>query len=64
MDKNLLLDRRRLLVGSGALALAPLFPAWAQSGHPTGHGGHSRGSGPMAGRNSGGTLSEIGRAHV
>ncbi|ABD27364.1 Copper-resistance protein CopA [Novosphingobium aromaticivorans DSM 12444] len=57
MDKNLLLDRRRLLVGSGALALAPLFPAWAQSGNLAGHGGHSRGSGPMAGRNSGGTLS-------
>ena len=53
MDKNLLIDRRRLLIGSGALALTPLFPAWAQSGH----GGHSRGSGPMAGHNTGGRLS-------
>jgi CopA family copper-resistance protein len=36
MDLNNLMDRRRLLAGSGSLAasfaLAPLFPAWAQSG--------------------------------
>lgn len=54
MDNNLLLNRRRMLVGTGALAMAPLFPAWAQSGH----GGHmGGGSGAMAGRNTGGTLS-------
>jgi L-ascorbate oxidase len=44
------IDRRRLLLGSGALAanaaLAPLLPAWAQSGHG-GHGG-SAPSGPLA----------------
>ncbi|MFY7836626.1 MAG: copper resistance system multicopper oxidase [Novosphingobium sp.] len=53
MDKTLLLNRRRLLAGAGALAATPLFPAWAQSGHD----GHSRQAGAMAGRNSGGTLS-------
>lgn len=53
MENNLVLDRRRLLLGAGALAMAPLFPAWAQSGHS----GHSGGSGAMAGRNTGGTLS-------
>ena len=53
MENNLLLDRRRLLLGAGALGLAPLFPAWAQSGH----GGHGTGNGALAGHNSGGTLS-------
>ncbi len=53
MDNALLLNRRRLLAGAGALAATPLFPAWAQSGH----GGHSGHAGSMAGRNSGGTLS-------
>ncbi|NLR72290.1 copper resistance system multicopper oxidase [Novosphingobium sp. ERN07] len=53
MDKTLLLNRRRLLAGAGSLAATPLFPAWAQSGH----GGHARHAGAMAGRNSGGTLS-------
>lgn len=53
MDNMLILNRRRLLIGAGALAATPLVPAWAQSGH----GGHSRDGGPLAGRNSGGTLS-------
>ncbi|MBA4353733.1 MAG: copper resistance system multicopper oxidase [Novosphingobium sp.] len=53
MENNLLFDRRRLLLGTGALAMAPLFPAWAQSGHS----GHAGGAGAMAGRNTGGTLS-------
>ncbi|MDT0509175.1 copper resistance system multicopper oxidase [Novosphingobium sp. MMS21-SN21R] len=53
MTNDLLINRRRLLIGSGALAMAPLFPAWAQSAH----GGHSGGSAAMAGRNTGGTLS-------
>ena len=51
------LDRRRLLLGSGALAasaaLSPLFPAWAQSAHARHHGG----TGPYTGRNSSGVLS-------
>jgi CopA family copper-resistance protein len=53
MENNLLLDRRRVLLGAGALGLAPLFPAWAQSGH----GGHHMGNGPLAEHNTGGTLS-------
>ncbi len=53
MENDFLLNRRRLLLGGGALALAPLFPAWAQSGH----GGHRITSGALAGRNTGGTLS-------
>ncbi len=65
MDNTVLLNRRRMLLGTGALAITPLFPAWAQSAH----GGHSGGSGAMAGRNTGGTLSgetialNIGEAH-
>jgi L-ascorbate oxidase len=52
METLPLINRRRLLLGSGALALTPLFPAWAQSGHAgMGHGG------AMAGVGSGGTLS-------
>ncbi len=65
MDNTLLLNRRNLLLGTGALAMTPLFPDWAQSAH----GGHRGGSGAMAGRNTGGTLSgetialNIGEAH-
>lgn len=64
MQNTLLIDRRRLLLGAGVLAMAPPFPAWAQSGH----GGHGRGAAPLAGRDTGGTLSgetirlEIGEA--
>ena len=57
MDKSLILDRRRLLMGAGALATMPVFPLWAQSGHMGGHGGHARKSGAPAGRNTGGVLS-------
>lgn len=53
MENNVLLDRRRMLLGAGVLGLAPLFPAWAQSGH----GGHRSGKGALAGHNTGGTLS-------
>lgn len=53
MENDFLLNRRHLLLGGGAIALAPLFPAWAQSGH----GGHRINSGALAGRNTGGTLS-------
>lgn len=53
MENNFLLNRRHLLLGGGAAALAPLFPAWAQSGH----GGHHGAAGAVAGRNTGGTLS-------
>lgn len=53
MTKPVLLDRRHMLLGSGALGLAPLFPAWAQSGH----GHHASRAGGLAGRNTGGTLS-------
>jgi len=42
-----------VLLGSGAFGLAPLFPAWAQSGH----GHHTGAAGEMAGRNTGDTLS-------
>lgn len=57
MKNNLLLDRRRMLLGAGVLGLAPLFPAWAQSGHGGHGGGHRTGKGAMAGHNTGGTLS-------
>ncbi|MFM6832127.1 MAG: copper resistance system multicopper oxidase [Novosphingobium sp.] len=53
MANDILINRRRMLLGSGALAMTPLFPAWAQSAHS----GHSEHSGTMAGRNTGGTLS-------
>ncbi|SMC97828.1 copper resistance system multicopper oxidase [Novosphingobium sp. B1] len=57
MDKPLILNRRRLLMGAGALATMPVFPLWAQSGHMGGHGGHATKSGAPAGRNTGGVLS-------
>ena len=53
MTDTLHLNRRNLLLGAGSLAAMPLVPAWAQSGH----GGHSRKGGAMAGRNTGGVLS-------
>lgn len=57
MKNNLLLDRRRMLLGAGVLGLAPLFPTWAQSGHGGHRSGHRSGKGAMAGHNTGGTLS-------
>lgn len=62
MDRQPLLDRRRLLAGSGALAaslaLAPLFPAWARSGTAGVVSGGATSGGVLSGRDIALTIAE------